>query len=657
MKFFIFLLAVLIAHPVNAAKKETGRILLLVDGSASMATSWPGHGGDRMGAVRATLDTMDAIFHDRDVQPEIAVRIFGDRVAPSSPGACGDTHLIRPWAPAGQFNLGATLDGTGPRGLGSLAGALEAALEDLGTPSGNDLVLIVTDGLNQCDADLETAVNSLTLEGKGAEVHIFGFALSITDQMRLAALASFHPAAWANQLIQGVALVISKHISIPLIEETVGLTLAGIDATGFDVGSLDVIGTWTKDPISVDLSRDQPRIKAGLGTATVIASEADPGFRQHLVRIPFVPEGKVHVEFFEPPEVEISAEIQASGWGRPGVIQASWSGAPEEELQLVLQENGIPGASWFHAETVVGTKGSATLELPVKPLELALQLRRPVGRGDGIIAAAVFDSPGRIITLEAPDETEAGGAVEIRWNGESYPGDIVTLVPADTPPEEIGSSVEAVEGSPGDFFVPFDQCTYEFRYIDGRSLEILARKGLEVNAAAAGLMESSTQDNPGEIAARWWGPAGSHDVIILARQDAEITNYLDWASPIEGSPARFKAPKSPGDYEIRYLVDGTTLAASLPVVIDPVEARVTIPEQVRVGERIKLSWSGPNNPDDFLILVRQGKTLGRHLDFVYVSVGSPTSLAAPDRPGTFEVRYVAAGQRKVLASATIEVVK
>ncbi|MEN8165643.1 MAG: hypothetical protein ABFS37_16060, partial [Acidobacteriota bacterium] len=474
MRIAAVLLAGLIAFPA-AAKDEPTRILILVDASASMATSFPSRGGDRLGAVRTTLDVLEAVFRGREVQPDIALRVFGDRLAPNDPEACGDTRLIRTWAPADQDDLGASLERTRPRGAGSLARALEGALADLGTPGKQDLVLIILDGLNRCDGELPKAFDSLTLEGDGAEVHVFGFGLNVTEQAELSTYAAFHGVAWPGQLIQGVSTVISQRMSLPLLEESIGLDLVGVTQMGFDLGALNLVGTWNKEPITVDLSRERLRIKAGLGTATVIASESNEGLRQHLVRVPVVPERRLQLEFFEPLPIELSLQIEESGWGRPGIIQASWDNAPEEELQLILQENGVPGASWTYAETVGGPKGKLSLALPAKPLELALQLRRPVGKGEGVIAAVVFDSPGRSVSLESAGEVEPGGTVVVRWEGDSYPEDVVTLVPADAPPESLGTPVEAVDGSPRDFVVPFDQCTYEFRYIDGRSFEILAR--------------------------------------------------------------------------------------------------------------------------------------------------------------------------------------
>ncbi len=657
MRISALLIAGCIAFPAVAADHKPPRILIVVDTSASMATSWPGQAGDRLGGVRTTLDALGEVFQRRKIQPEIALRVFGDQWSPNDDEASTGSSLVRPWTPADQGDLGSSLDSIQPRGSSSLGPALAAAASDLESPNENDLVLIILDGLDGCREDLQKGFGALTLEGLGAEVHVFGFGLGVTDQAVLSTHSKFHVIGLPAQLLQGVSTVLSRRLSLPMLPEPIGLALNGVDRLGFDLKSLDIFGTWSKEPITVDLSREKLRIKVSLGTATVVASGSEEGQTQRLVRLPVVPERTLQLEFAEPEAIHLSIEPQESGWGRAPALLAIWTDAPEEEFQLVLQERGVPGASWFHAQTVVGPTGHLTLPLPAKPMEMTLQLRRPIGAGEVVVAEIHFGTPGRIVTLDAPETAEAGTSVGVSWDAESYPGDVVTLVAADAAPETFGSLFDAVEGSPCDFFVPFDQCSYEIRYVDGRSFEVLARARLEVYAPAAGLLAPPTVAGSEAIAVRWWGPADPLDVITLTEKDAEGSEYLDWASPADGSPARLRAPRTPGDHEIRYIAADTTIAATLPLTVAEIGVTLDVPETVRAGGRLRVAWSGPNNTNDFLVLVRPGEDVKRHLDFAYVSTGSPITMASPNRPGLYEVRYIATQPRRILASVTVEVVK
>jgi len=657
MKILLLLLTLGITFPLAATDVKGIRILFLVDASASMATPWPGQPGNRMGTVRTTLDAMAGVLGGRKTPPDIAIRVFGDQMSPLDEDACSDTRLIRSWAPASEGDLTHSLDRIGPRGSGSLVLALSGALSDLGSPSPNDLVLVIIDGLAQCDVDLEQAFGALSLEGDGADIHIFGFGLDPTAQALLSGYGAFHSVGFPAQLLRSMSEAVSRRLPLPLQQGPVELVLHGANSSDLGLEGLTVVGTWAKEAITIDLNQNQRTFSGGLGTAsiTVIGPENHQG--QRLVRVPIQSESRLQVTLFDPVPVDLSISLRPSGWGLAPMLDVGWSGAPEGEIQLVLQQAGAHGASWLNQQTVTGPTGQASLPLPSKPQELAVQLRKSKNQGDLILAEGHFSWKGHSVTLEAPPSAEAGTSVAVSWDGDSFEGDILTLVPAAAAPEHIGEVFFAVEGPPRDFLIPFDQCLLEIRYIDRNSFQILARSPLEVQAKTAGLMAPPSVKGSEPVDVRWWGPAATLDVITLALTDTESKDYLSWASPSEGSPARLQAPSSAGTYEIRYIDERDSVLASRPLVVEEIGVSIMVAETVHAGRRLKVSWSGPNSPDDFLVIVREGDTIKHYRDFAYVSVGSPTSLAAPGKPGMYEVQYIAAHPQRVLASVIVKIIK
>jgi Ca-activated chloride channel family protein len=655
MRITVLLLALGIAFPLGAGDTDPTRILFLVDASASMATSWPGRPGHRMGSVRTALDGLAGVLAVRKVQPVIAIRVFGDQLLPNDLDACGDTRNIRQWAPASQNGLSKTLDSIHPRGSGSLALALSGVRSDLGTLSGDDLVLIVLDGIGPCRDGLQEAFDALTLNGEGADIHIFGLGLDVTDQAELAGYGSFHAISGPNQLLQSMAIEISKHLQLPLQTGPIALNLDDLNHVAFEPETLIIQGTWTDDEISVNTGRENSIIEGGLGSANVTLSGGESSLR--LVRIPVDPERPLHIRFSELIPIDLSGLIQPSLRGEAPTLEVRWKNAPDEEFQIVLQPKDAPDASWYSAQAVSGPTGRIVLPLPLEAQNLLLQFRKRLEIGDAIVAEILIPSPGREVSLTVTPSAEPGTAIEVNWEGPSYPGDILTLVPADAPPEFLGPGFQTVEGSPSDFLVPFDQCRHEIRYIDGISFHVLARSPVEVEATAAGLMASPSAHPSEDITVHWWGPGDASDVITLAARDADGADYIDWASVMAGSPARLRTPKTPGNYELRYVDEGHSIMAALPVTVEAVPVTLDVADTVQLGRRLKVAWTGPNGSDDFLIIVREGQKIGRHKDFTYVSVGSPTSLAAPSKPGIYEVQYIAAHPRRVLASTTVKVIK
>ena len=80
------------------------------------------------------------------------------------------------------------------------------------------------------------------------------------------------------------------------------------------------------------------------------------------------------------------------------------------------------------------------------------------------------------------------------------------------------------------------------------------------------------------------------------------------------------------------------------------------PELVAALETFEVRWSGPDNPGDYISLVRSGALATAFDAYARTSGGSPATLTAPVTPGEdYELRYVSAASSTVLASAPIRV--
>jgi Ca-activated chloride channel family protein len=86
-----------------------------------------------------------------------------------------------------------------------------------------------------------------------------------------------------------------------------------------------------------------------------------------------------------------------------------------------------------------------------------------------------------------------------------------------------------------------------------------------------------------------------------------------------------------------------------------VAVTLEIPATPAAGMRFDVHWTGPAASGDFLAIAETTAPVHRYLDWASTSVGSPVTLAAPERAGTFEVRYVTQNGREILARVTIQV--
>ncbi len=93
--------------------------------------------------------------------------------------------------------------------------------------------------------------------------------------------------------------------------------------------------------------------------------------------------------------------------------------------------------------------------------------------------------------------------------------------------------------------------------------------------------------------------------------------------------------------------------ARSPIDVTPALATLEAVETVTLGRKIEVAWTGPNGHLDFVTVVVPAAPEGAYLDYAYTKNGSPARFALPDKPGTYELRYVAAASNQVLARRTI----
>ena len=68
-----------------------------------------------------------------------------------------------------------------------------------------------------------------------------------------------------------------------------------------------------------------------------------------------------------------------------------------------------------------------------------------------------------------------------------------------------------------------------------------------------------------------------------------------------------------------------------------------------------MSWTGPNNPRDFVTMVKAGTREKTYERYVYTDKGSTLEFTAPDEPGNYELRYATGKEYLTLARAPITV--
>lgn len=234
------------------------QIELVLDCSGSMTLDAGGR--PRMAVAKEALTRIIDELPDR---VRVALRFYGHRIEDGKPGACEDSELVFPFGPVDKPRLRELVRNVQPVGTTPIAHALRQLAGDFAGAAGDKVVVLVTDGKEECQGDPAAAVSALQAAGVRFRLDIVGFALSDRtaadrklkqDMEALAALGGgrFHDAKNAQALT-------------PALQATLAVPYEVLDAAGVAVAT----GRTGLEELSLPEGVFTVRIRAGASPITV----------------------------------------------------------------------------------------------------------------------------------------------------------------------------------------------------------------------------------------------------------------------------------------------------------------------------------------------------------------------------------------------------
>ncbi|MBA3276780.1 MAG: VWA domain-containing protein, partial [Chloroflexia bacterium] len=181
----------------TAASQDTGsrivNVEIIVDASGSMAAE-TNTGELRIDSAKRVLtEVINAIPEAEGVN--VGLRVYGhlgDNTDEGRPESCVSSNLLVPIDGVNKSELLAQVDTLQPVGWTPIGYALEQASADFTQPAGDDVVnaiVMVTDGLETCDADPAAIAGDLRNSEAGITTHVIGFGTTPEEQAILSNIA------------------------------------------------------------------------------------------------------------------------------------------------------------------------------------------------------------------------------------------------------------------------------------------------------------------------------------------------------------------------------------------------------------------------------------------------------------------------------------
>ncbi len=157
-RIFIFAALLLLGVAVQAQQPEKTRLLLIMDCSNSMWDHWQSNAKIKV-TQQVLLSFLDSISRQHDV--DVALRVFGHLNKEQF-----GTRLEVPFGSDNIYRLQSKIKTLVPQGGCTAAAALTDALSDFpATGSSRNLILIITDGMDDCEAEICDVARQVQLSG------------------------------------------------------------------------------------------------------------------------------------------------------------------------------------------------------------------------------------------------------------------------------------------------------------------------------------------------------------------------------------------------------------------------------------------------------------------------------------------------------------
>lgn len=204
-------------------------------------------------------------------------------------------------------------------------------------------------------------------------------------------------------------------------------------------------------------------------------------------------------------------------------------------------------------------KGSpAKIQAPDQPGDY--EIRYITGQSRKVLGRIKMEVTAVSATLDFPPSVPAGSEISIKWTGPNNTRDYITIAPKGSPDRKYLSYAYTSKGSPAMVRAADKPGEYEIRYIMNQTRTVLVRKAITLTPVSAKVSAPASVKAGEKFQVTWEGPNYKRDYVTIAPAGSPDRKYLSYSYTSKGSPATITAPKEPGKYEIRYILNQSRTA-------------------------------------------------------------------------------------------------
>jgi Ca-activated chloride channel family protein len=631
----LLMAGLLLASPASAQMDERADTILVLDASGSM---WGQIDG--VNKIVIAREVIAEVLQDLPGTLDLGLMAYGH----NRRGDCSDIEMLIEPGPDTRAAIVEAVNTINPRGRTPMTDAVVAAAQALRYTENAATVILVSDGIETCEADPCAIAAELEAAGIGFTAHVIGFDVASEPEARaqMQCLAENTGGAFLTaDNAEELAAALAQVAVAPPPQTAIATIVAAVEPDGTPPVS---VLTWT--------------LSSAAGEVLLGPVEA-PGFNVELPAGDYVVEvlrntqGTRHSAAFTVVAGEDTrVTVPLPALLTPVTFEARLDSADGPLIDgPVLWSFGDESDVAANPLATELQPGTYSVEAYWAASEASQTVQVSLLGADPRTVVLVFDTPLPTATLVAPDSAIAGSHIEVAWDGPGGDNDYISVARPDDSGYE--NYTYTREGAALDLLMPMEPGSYEIRYVQSDGRTVLASRPIEVTPVTASLVAPETAVAGSTIEVAWEGPDYANDFIAIARPDD--SGYENYTYTREGAALDLLMPTEPGTYELRYVANqDRTVLASRVIEVVAVTASLMAPETAVAGSTIEVAWEGPDYANDFISIARPDDS--GYENYTYTREGAALDLLMPTEPGTYELRYVANQDRTVLASRVIEVV-
>ncbi len=229
------------------------QIELILDASGSMKQRVDGRP-----KIDTAKEAMGQIIQGLPDDVGVALRIYGHRIRERQPGDCQDSELVFPFGKIDKARLLERVRTVRALGTTPIAYSLQQVERDFGSAPGEKIVVLVTDGIEECRGNPAAAVSELLAKGVKVRLNIVGFALAgktaKREMQRIAEITGgqFFDARGTKDLLQGIQrALVAPYDVLDASGKRVSGGRLGEKAIALPVGTYAVVVHASGEPITI----------------------------------------------------------------------------------------------------------------------------------------------------------------------------------------------------------------------------------------------------------------------------------------------------------------------------------------------------------------------------------------------------------------------